>query len=258
MLASKCVFETAFTGSRILCEAAMHNKKFTTFLLLHWSVIFQLKLPLKQQNSIDPSQIIWCKLLFLMCIHTANHSHVSGVVLGPALYNSYVETVLNSQGVWTVATVPPLILLLGLSEKLGQTSRGRQSKCQQRVTVRRNKQLQGFLLARVHVPHNAPHCSSDPRQAAPPVVTRSPSTHATAQCSDPTGAQTQGSAAVSGYCLQHPGPYLLWWWVVLTSASWHANNTGHFSTHVLRLQLPTLPLSLNSAQLPGVSSVQYW
>lgn len=180
MLASKCVFETAFTGSRILCEAAMHNKKFTTFLLLHWSVIFQLKLPLKQQNSIDPSQIIWCKLLFLMCIHTANHSHVSGVVLGPALYNSYVETVLNSQGVWTVATVPPLILLLGLSEKLGQTSRGRQSKCQQRVTVRRNKQLQGFLLARVHVPHNAPHCSSDPRQAAPPVVTRSPSTHATA------------------------------------------------------------------------------
>lgn len=96
-----------------------------------------------------------------MCIHTANHSHASGVILCPALHNSYVEAVPNTQGVYTVATVPPLILLLGLREKLGQTSRGRLSKCQQHVSVRRNKQLQGSLLACAHVPNNAPRCSSD-------------------------------------------------------------------------------------------------
>lgn len=44
MLAKKCVFETAFIGSKILWEAAMPNKEFTTFLLSYWSVIFQLEL----------------------------------------------------------------------------------------------------------------------------------------------------------------------------------------------------------------------
>lgn len=147
------------------------------------------------------------------------HSHCKS---WPCIRNRPVPSIIKSlcrnspqhPGSLDYGNGPTIDLTVGLSQKPGHISRNRQPKCQQHIAIQRNKQLQRFLLFCVHVPDDAPHCSSDLRQAAPPVVTWSPFTHPTAHFSDPTlhletDAQIQQCATISVYCLLHPLSYLL-------------------------------------------------